>query len=132
MKQQIAQILIEVVQQLKQQGVIPEDTSPRINVENTRDKSHGDFATNLAMMLTKQAGMPPRELAQKIVDLVKDAPVVQKVEIAGPGFINFFVDDSAKFDVVKTVLDQKQDFGKCNVGQGRSVLVEFVLFYKQF
>ena len=126
MKQQIAQILIEVVQQLKQQGVIPEETSPRINVENTRDKSHGDFATNLAMMLTKQAGMPPRELAQKIVDLVKDAPVVQKVEIAGPGFINFFVDDSAKFDVVKTVLEQKQDFGKCNVGQGRSVLVEFV------
>jgi len=53
MKQQIAQILTGVVQQLKDQGVIPEDVSPRINVENTRDKSHGDFATNLAMMLTK-------------------------------------------------------------------------------
>ncbi|WP_321325028.1 arginine--tRNA ligase [Thiomicrorhabdus sp.] len=127
MKQQIAQILIDVVQQLKQQGIIPEDVSPRINVENTRDKSHGDFATNLAMMLTKQAGMPPRELAQKIVDLVAaDSSVVKKVEIAGPGFINFFVDDSAKFAVVKTVLDQKSEFGKCNVGQGRSVLVEFV------
>ena len=126
MKQQIAQILIEVVQELKHQGVIPEDVSPRINVENTRDKSHGDFATNLAMMLTKQAGMPPRELAQKIIDLLGDNAIVQKVEIAGPGFINFFVDDSAKFAVVKTVLEQKADFGKCNVGQGRSVLVEFV------
>lgn len=126
MKQQIAQILTEVVQKLKQQGVIPEDTNPRINVENTRDKSHGDFATNLAMMMTKQAGMPPRDLAQKIVELVAEAPIVQKVEIAGPGFINFFVDDSAKFDVVSTVFEQKQDFGKCNVGQGRSVLVEFV------
>ncbi|BCN92458.1 arginine--tRNA ligase [Thiomicrorhabdus immobilis] len=126
MKQQIAQILTEVVQKLKQQGVIPEDTNPRINVENTRDKSHGDFATNLAMMMTKQAGMPPRELAQKIVELVADAAVVQKVEIAGPGFINFFVDDSAKFDVVQAIFEQKADFGKCNVGQGRSVLVEFV------
>ena len=126
MKQQIAQILIDVVEQLKQQEIIPQDVTPRINVENTRDKSHGDFATNLAMMLTKQAGMPPRDLAQKIVELISDQPVVEKVEIAGPGFINFFVNDSAKFDVVKTVLDKKADYGKCNVGQGRSVLVEYV------
>lgn len=126
MKQQIAQILIEVVEQLKAQGVIPQDATPRINVENTRDKSHGDFATNLAMMLTKQAGMPPRELAQKIIDLLGDVAVIEKVEIAGPGFINFFVNDAAKFDVVQTVLQQKSEFGQCNVGQGRSVLVEYV------
>ncbi len=126
MKQQIAQILTDVVEQLKQQEIIPQDASPRINVENTRDKSHGDFATNLAMMLTKQAGMPPRDLAQKIVELIVDQPVVEKVEIAGPGFINFFVNDAAKFDVVKTVLDQQAEYGKCNVGQGRSVLVEYV------
>jgi len=126
MKQQIAQILTEVVEKLKQEGVIPEEASPRINVENTRDKSHGDFATNLAMMMTKQAGMPPRDLAQKIIDLLANAAVIQKIEIAGPGFINFFVDDSAKFSVVQSVLEEGQNFGKCNVGQGRSVLVEFV------
>jgi arginyl-tRNA synthetase len=126
MKQQIAQILTDVVQQLKDQDVIPEDLSPRINVENTRDKAHGDFATNLAMMLTKAAGMPPRVLAEKIVELVADAAVIEKVEIAGPGFINFFVNDSAKFAIVETVLTEKADFGRCNVGQGRSVLVEFV------
>ncbi len=126
MKQQIAEILTNVVEQLKQQEVIPQDVAPRINVENTRDKSHGDFATNLAMMLTKQAGMPPRDLAQKIVELVGEHDVVEKVEIAGPGFINFFVNDTAKFDVVKAVLEQKEAYGKCNVGQGRSVLVEYV------
>ena len=126
MKQQIVQILTDVVKQLKAQNVIPQDASPRINVENTRDKSHGDFATNLAMMLTKQAGMPPRELAQKIVELLADQALVEKVEIAGPGFINFFVNDAVKFDVVKTVLEQRKQFGKCNVGQGRSVLVEYV------
>ena len=126
MKQKIAQILTDVVQQLKAEGVIPETLNPRVNVENTRDKAHGDFATNLAMMLTKAAGMPPRALAEKIVALVADEPVIEKVEIAGPGFINFFVNDSAKFAVVKTVLAQQDNFGQCNVGQGRSVLVEFV------
>lgn len=126
MKQQIAQILTDVVQQLKDQGIIPEDLSPRINIENTRDKAHGDFATNLAMMLTKAAGMPPRALAEKIIELVADKPAVVKVEIAGPGFINFFVNDSAKFAIVETVLTEKADFGRCNVGQGKSVLVEFV------
>ncbi|VAW47750.1 Arginyl-tRNA synthetase [hydrothermal vent metagenome] len=126
MKQKIAQILTDVVQELKEQGVIPESLSPRVNVENTRDKTHGDFATNLAMILTKAAGIPPRALAEKIVALVVNDPVVEKVEIAGPGFINFFVKDSAKFDVVQTVLEQQDQFGRCNVGQGRSVLVEFV------
>ena len=126
MKQKIAQILADVVQQLKAEGVIPETLNPRVNVENTRDKTHGDFATNLAMMLTKAAGMPPRALAEKIVALVANDPVVEKVEIAGPGFINFFVKNSAKFDVVQAVLEQQDQFGSCNVGQGRSVLVEFV------
>ncbi|BBP44881.1 arginine--tRNA ligase [Thiosulfatimonas sediminis] len=126
MKQQLAQILTDVVQQLKDQGVIPEDVAPRIHVENTRDKAHGDFASNLAMMLTKQAGMPPRDLAQKIIELLQDNPIIDKVEIAGPGFINFFVNDFAKFDVVAKVFAQGEDFGRCNVGQGKSVLVEFV------
>ncbi len=126
MKQKIAQILTDVVQQLKEQGIIPESLNPRVNVENTRDKTHGDFATNLAMMLTKAAGLPPRALAEKIVELVVDEPLIEKVEIAGPGFINFFVNDSAKFSVVNTVLAQAANFGQCNVGQGRSVLVEFV------
>jgi len=126
MKQQIAQILTDVVEKLKQQGVIPESASPRINVENTRDKSHGDFATNLAMMLTKQAGIPPRDLAQKIIDVIADEPVIENIEIAGPGFINFFVNDAAKFDVVNTVISKADTFGQCDVGQGRSVLVEYV------
>lgn len=126
MKQQIAQLLTQAVQTLKDQEVIPQDAEPRVHVENTRDKSHGDFATNLAMMLTKLAGMPPRALADKIVPLVESSDLVTKVEIAGPGFINFFVNESAKFDVVKTVLEQKESYGRVNVGQGRSVLVEFV------
>ncbi|MCF6345242.1 MAG: arginine--tRNA ligase [Thiomicrorhabdus sp.] len=126
MKHKIAQILSDVVKQLKIDGVIPESLDPSINVDNTRDKAHGDFATNLAMMLTKPAKMLPKDLAKKIIALVVDEPLIEKVEIAGPGFINFFVSDTSKFSVVNTVLKQQDDFGSCNVGQGRSVLVEFV------
>lgn len=129
MKQQIVHILTHVVQQLKAQGVLPEDANPRINVENTREKSHGDLASNLAMMLTKAAGLPPRALAEKIVGIIEsmdDRGSLDRVEIAGPGFINFFMRDDAKFAIVEQVFAQAEEFGRCNVGQGQSVMVEFV------
>ncbi|MBO1270611.1 MULTISPECIES: arginine--tRNA ligase [Shewanella] len=95
MKSHIQSLLEQTVAQLKQQGLIPEDTDPRIQVDRTKDKSHGDLATNLAMMLTKAAGKPPRELAQLLIDNLPASSHVAKVEIAGPGFINFFIDDNA-------------------------------------
>ncbi|WP_417764258.1 arginine--tRNA ligase [Shewanella chilikensis] len=95
MKSHIQSLLEQTVATLKQQGLIPEETAPRIQVDRTKDKSHGDLATNLAMMLTKAAGKPPRELAQLIIDNLPASGHVAKVEIAGPGFINFFIDDNA-------------------------------------
>ena len=95
MKSHIQSLLEQTVAKLKQQGIIPEDTDPRIQVDRTKDKSHGDLATNLAMMLTKAAGKPPRELAQLLIDNLPASSHVAKVEIAGPGFINFFIDENA-------------------------------------
>lgn len=126
MKTKLSQILIAVVDQLKQQGVIPPEQAVRVQVDHTKDKAHGDFATNLAMMLAKPAGMAPRQLADKIAALLPQDSVIRKVDIAGPGFINFFVADEAKFAVVDQVLQQGASFGHSQVGQGRSVLVEFV------
>jgi arginyl-tRNA synthetase len=126
MKQTIADILNQVVQTLKQDGVIPAELDVRVQVDPTKDKTHGDFATNIAMLMAKPAGMPPRELAAKILAMMPTHDEVKKVELAGPGFINFFVDPLAKLSVVKTIHDQKTDYGRCNVGAGRSVLVEFV------
>ncbi|QBZ82166.1 Arginine--tRNA ligase [Hydrogenovibrio crunogenus] len=126
MKHQVAEILSEVIDQFKQEGILDASFQPRVNVENTRDKSHGDFATNLAMMLTKVVGKPPREVAEMIVARLPTSEVIEKVEIAGPGFINFFVLDVAKFDVLSSILEAGDTFGECNVGQGRSVLVEYV------
>lgn len=126
MKTKLSQILINVVEQLKQQGVLAQDQQVRVQVDPTKDKAHGDFATNLAMLLAKPAGLAPRDLAAKIMALLPQDSIIQKVEMAGPGFINFFVDDQAKFAVVANILQQKAEFGKVDVGVGRSVLLEYV------
>ena len=95
MKSHIQSLLEQTIESFKQQGILPADFEARIQVDRTKDKSHGDLATNVAMMLTKATGKNPRELAQLIIDNLPPSAYVAKVEIAGPGFINFFIDDSA-------------------------------------
>ncbi|KZZ41623.1 arginine--tRNA ligase [Thalassolituus sp. HI0120] len=126
MKPQIAELLSTVVATLKSQDVIPAELEPRINVENTRDKAHGDLATNLAMMLAKPAKKNPRELAQLIVDALPESELVENVEIAGPGFINFYLSDASTNSLIKAVLEQKEQYGRSDEGAGRKVQVEFV------
>ncbi|MCD8522717.1 MAG: arginine--tRNA ligase [Saccharospirillaceae bacterium] len=126
MKPQIAELLSAAVASLKAQGTLPADLEPRIQIDNTRDKAHGDLATNLAMMLAKPAGKNPRELAQLLVDALPANTLVEKVEIAGPGFINFYLSDASTASLVKAVLEQKEAYGRNNDGAGRKVQVEFV------
>ena len=92
MKNLISQLLADAVDRLKADGVLPTDIAPSIQVENARDKAHGDFASNLAMMLAKPAGMKPRDLAEKLIAALPAHQAVASVNIAGPGFINFFQD----------------------------------------
>lgn len=108
---------------MKQQGLIPEETAPRIQVDRTKDKSHGDLATNLAMMLTKAAGKPPRELAQLIIDNLPASSHVAKVEIAGPGFINFFIDDNALAKQLQAALADEH-LG-INLSKSQTVVVDY-------
>ena len=105
MKSHTQSLLAESLNALKQQGIVPADFEARIQVDRTKDKSHGDFATNLAMMLTKAAGKNPRELAQLLIDNLPESAHVEKVEIAGPGFINFFIDDNALANQLMTALN---------------------------
>ncbi|ASJ95429.1 arginine--tRNA ligase [Shewanella marisflavi] len=95
MKSHIQSLLEQAINTLKQQEIVPADFEARIQVDRTKDKTHGDFATNLAMMLTKVARKNPREIAQLIIDSLPQDSQVAKVEIAGPGFINFFIDENA-------------------------------------
>ncbi len=91
MKEQLEQLLAAAVATLKQQGTLPADVSPRIQLDRPRDKSHGDFATNLALMLAKPAGMNPRALAEALLAALPENSLVADASIAGPGFINFVV-----------------------------------------
>ena len=126
MKEQIAQLLESALQSLVGQGVLPEDLSPKIVVENTRDKSHGDFATNLALTLAKPAKSNPRALAQQLCDALPASAQIAKTEIAGPGFINFFVNDAAIYSVVGDILAQAEKFGRIDASDTPRVQVEFV------
>ena len=126
MKPQIAELLSAAISQLKNDGVIPADHEARIQVDNTRDKSHGDLATNLALTLAKPAGKNPRQLAQALVDALPVSELVEKVDIAGPGFINFFLSQASTNSLLQTILEQKGAYGRNNSGEGKKVQVEFV------
>ena len=104
------------------------DLSPTITLERPRDPSHGDIACNIAMQIAKPLKKNPRELAQAIVTALQaqSTDLVASAEIAGPGFINIRVAASAKQAVVKTILQQAEQFGKSSKGAGQKVMVEFV------
>ncbi|KPQ26359.1 MAG: arginine--tRNA ligase [Halomonas sp. HL-48] len=126
MKDTITSLLDGAVAALKHQGVLPADLQPTIKVDPTKDKAHGDYATNLALMLAKPAGMKPRELADALVAALPDSDAIQKTEIAGPGFINFFAASDAAAQIVAQVLDSGDAFGRSLIGKGEKVQVEFV------
>ncbi len=92
MKEHIQELLEQTVKTLIAAGELPQEVAPRIQVDNTKDKAHGDLATNLAMLLAKPAGKNPRALAELIIANLPASERVAKVEIAGPGFINFYLD----------------------------------------
>jgi arginyl-tRNA synthetase len=125
-KEHIVEILSDAISRLQADGTLPADTRPTLIVERTRDRAHGDFACNIAMMLAKQAKSKPRELAEKIVAALETGTRVERVEIAGPGFINFFLGQAAWHSVVGEVLVQGERFGRSTLGTGKRVQVEFV------
>ena len=103
MKQKLESLLQDAVSTLQTQGVVDASSEVRIHIERVRDPQNGDFATNLAMLLAKPAKMNPRQLAEKIVSLLPTDNGISKVEIAGPGFINFFINPDHQFQVVKQI-----------------------------
>lgn len=105
---------------------LPEERVVDIQLERTKDKKHGDFACNIAMVLAKPAKMNPRQIAQFLVDNLPSSDIIDKVDIAGPGFINFYLAESARRQVVIEVLKQAGQYGLSQIGQGKKVQVEFV------
>lgn len=98
----------------------------KIVVEIPKDRKNGDFSTNIAMQLVKILKTNPREIAEKIVNVIKDKEEIKNVEIAGPGFINIYLNDEYVFSGVKSILENESDFGKSTIGNNEKVNIEFV------
>ena len=119
--------VLAAVQQLKHDGVVPHDTSiAGITLEPPKDASHGDLATNAAMVLAKPSGLAPRVLAERIVPLLASDPYVASVEIAGPGFLNITLERSFWPSILRMVLEQGDGYGQSAIGKSKVVNVEYV------
>ncbi len=106
--------------------VAPEARATSVTVERPKQASHGDYASNVAMQVAKQMRRNPREIATALIDQLPDSPWVERVEIAGAGFINVFLRPQAKREAVRRVLTDAAAFGRGKLGMGRKVQVEFV------
>ena len=126
-KENIFDMLTEAAMAAKAKGELNIETVPNFVVEIPRDKTHGDFAANIAMLLAKQAKKAPRMIAENIINnLMIEGTYVESVEIAGAGFINFRLKENWLSDGLKDALNQGEDYGNSDYGQGKKVQVEFV------
>jgi arginyl-tRNA synthetase len=126
LKQQLEQLVVAALNNLPG-GLLPETPAAgTVVVERTRDAQHGDFTTNVAMRLAKAARRTPRELAQAIVAALPANPLIARTEVAGAGFINFFLHSTAAGALLKSVHELAERYGRGTAGEGARVVVEFV------
>lgn len=124
---QLRELIMEALGKLVADGIAPAEALPNFAIEIPADKSHGDFAANTAMVCAKAFRMPPRKIAELICEKIDlNGSVFNRAEIAGPGFMNFFLDKKWFADTVQNVLDEGDNYGKTDFGKGKRVLVEFV------
>jgi len=126
MKQKIEELILQAVETLNADGTIGLEITPHIAIERTRDAQHGDFASNLALVLAKPARANPRQLAEKIIAALPQHDAVMKVELAGPGFINFFINPDSQYQIVSQIHNEGREYGLSTIGAGKKVQVEFV------
>ncbi|MBS6445758.1 MAG: arginine--tRNA ligase [Ruminococcus sp.] len=125
--EELKQLILSSLGRLVGAEKIPAEPLPPFRIEVPADKSHGDFAVNVAMVSAKALKMPPRKIAELVCqELDLEGSYFDKVEIAGPGFINFFLNQKWFSSVVDNVITEKDKFGRTNLGSGKRVLVEFV------
>jgi len=125
-KEQLRDLVLAAIATLRAGGDLPADGAPAFVVERTKSREHGDFATNAALLLAKAAGRKPRDIAVALVAALPARGDIAKVEIAGPGFINFFLSPLAYQAEVRAALDQGSAYGRGGTGAGRTAGVEFV------
>ncbi|HEX7813785.1 arginine--tRNA ligase [Dyella sp.] len=131
MKEQLRDLLLQAIRTLQAHATLPADLEvPSFVIERTRNRDHGDFAANAAMLLAKPARAKPRDLAQQLVDALPPEGMQQlridRVEIAGPGFINFYLGSGMASVIAERIFKEGEGYGRSTHGNGRTVGVEYV------
>ncbi|MCX7634214.1 MAG: arginine--tRNA ligase, partial [Syntrophales bacterium] len=127
MKRTIAALLEKALTAARKDGLIPAEMPLSLEVEETREESHGDYASNVAMVMASRLRRNPREIAGLIRErLDDDGRILDKVEIAGPGFLNFFIREAVWSEYLAAVEAEGDRYGTTHIGAGRKVQVEFV------
>ena len=127
MKNKILRIIHNALMKAKERGELSLPEVPPVALEVPKEEGHGDFATTVALSLAKPEKKPPRKIAEIIKGAMEDSDVIlEKTEIAGPGYINFFIKDSAWLSVLSEIEGRGADYGRSNIGNGKPVQVEFV------
>lgn len=126
-KDQLNELIMEALGRAVAKGEIPSEPLPPFTIEIPADNKNGDFATNIALASAKALKLPPKKIAEAVVSGISlEGSYFERAEIAGPGFINFFLNKSWFCEVVKSVDELKSSYGKTNFGKGKRVLVEFI------
>ncbi len=124
---QLRELIMDALGRLVAEEAVPAAAIPGFNIEIPADKSHGDFASNVAMVCARSFKMAPVKIAELIGESIcLENSVFERAEIAGPGFLNFFLDRRWFSDVIENVLEEKENYGKTDYGKGKRILVEFV------
>ncbi|MDD3840929.1 MAG: arginine--tRNA ligase [Clostridia bacterium] len=124
---QIIDVIEDSLYKAREKGAIEFERLPQIIVEVPNDKTHGDFSSNIAMQIVKQVRKPPAYIAKAIIENIDtQGTYIDRVESAGPGFINFYLNNDWLYDVLRVIYDRGNDYGRVNIGKGKKVMVEFV------
>ncbi len=127
MKNKLAYLIADSVAACTQKGLLPDVNLPQIEIEVPANPDHGDYACNVSMILASQAKQNPRKIAQAIQENLNDTEgIIEKIQIAGPGFLNFMIKDDLWRKILWNILDQKEKYGCLDIGRGKKVQVEFV------
>ena len=124
--EELSKIIKESLESLIAAGKLEISQSPEIKIERPKNKEHGDYSCNIALVVAKPAGKNPRDIAQLFVDKLGANPSIKKIEIAGPGFLNFTLDSKSMGEVAKTILQQADQYGHTNSFNGETINIEFI------
>ena len=126
MREKIEQLVRKALAEAQAQGDLPQFEVEDLGLERPADASNGDWTSTVAMRSARLVHKSPRDIAAALVAHMSDVPEIERVEIAGPGFVNFYLSTAAGNEIFRTIREQGADFGKSDFGKGTKIQVEYI------